>query len=67
MFFMLISNPVDLQYIIYDTNGFIADVGGYLGLLLGQSIYGLYEVVSNWLGYRLIKCHRAEAGIKYAA
>ena len=63
----MLSNPIDLQYKIYDTNGFIADVGGYLGLLLGQSIYGLYEVVSNWLGYRLIKRHTTESTIKSAA
>ena len=30
-----------LQYIIYVFNDWIADVGGYLGLLLGQSIFGL--------------------------
>ena len=41
------------QYIIYDINDFIADVGGYLGLLLGQSIYGIYELLTTWLGYRL--------------
>ena len=31
------------QYIIYDGNELIADVGGYLGLLLGHSIFSLYK------------------------
>ena len=30
------------QYIIYDFNSFIGDVGGFLGLLLGYSILSLY-------------------------
>ena len=43
------------QYIVYDVNSLIADVGGYLGLLLGQSIYGIFEMATYWLKYR-IKC-----------
>ena len=31
------------QYVVYDFNSFIADVGGYMGLLLGYSILGLYD------------------------
>ena len=31
------------QYIIYHFNSFIADVGGYMGLLLGSSILSLYD------------------------
>ena len=42
---MHLINEYPLQYYIYDQNSFIADVGGYLGLLLGQSIYGIYEVL----------------------
>ena len=38
-----------LQYIVYDSNAFIADAGGYLGLLLGQSIFGFYEIVTKWI------------------
>ena len=41
-----------LQYIIYDWNNFVADVGGYLGLLLGQSVYGMYEILTNCHSYR---------------
>ncbi len=29
------------EYLIYDTTSFIADVGGYLGLLLGHSMYSI--------------------------
>ena len=39
------------QYLVYDWNSFIADVGGYLGLLLGQSCLGMYHLIvtpSNW-------------------
>ena len=31
------------QYIIYDTSSFIADVGGYMGLMLGVSLMSIYE------------------------
>ena len=30
------------QYMIYDVDSFIADIGGYMGLLLGSSILSLY-------------------------
>ena len=30
------------QYVIYDTDSFFADVGGYMGLLLGSSLISLY-------------------------
>ena len=46
------SNLFDsAQYLVYDWNSFIADVGGYLGLLLGQSCLGMYHLMvtpSNW-------------------
>ena len=29
------------QYRIYDEGSFVADVGGYLGLLLGHSIFSM--------------------------
>ena len=31
------------QYIIYDTSSFIADIGGYMGLMLGVSLMSIYE------------------------
>ena len=35
------------EYLTYDINSFIADVGGYLGLLLGWSILSIYEFLGN--------------------
>ena len=43
------SYSVGEEYIVYDTSNFIADVGGYLGLLVGQSILGLYYWSAEWL------------------
>ena len=37
------------QYIIYDTNSFIADVGGYMGLLLGSSLLSLYNEIEAFV------------------
>ena len=37
------------EYLLYDLNSFVADVGGYLGLLLGQSLYGIYQLVASKL------------------
>ena len=31
------------QYVTYDYDSFIADVGGYLGLLLGYSVLSLFQ------------------------
>ena len=47
------------QYIIYDTDSFIADVGGYMGLLLGYSIMSLYVEIESLLKrmiQRLFSC-----------
>ena len=43
---VIFSSP---QYIIYDGNAFLADVGGYLGLLLGQSLFGIYDIIATGL------------------
>ena len=37
------------QYVIYDMNSFIADVGGYMGLLLGCSLLSLYNEMETLL------------------
>ena len=37
------------QYVIYDINSFIADVGGYMGLLLGFSLSSIYADVESFL------------------
>ena len=34
------------QYYIYDMDSLIADIGGYMGLLLGQSLLGLYHIAA---------------------
>jgi hypothetical protein len=41
------------QYVIYDSDSFIADVGGFLGLLLGHSAYSVYREVEDWVGRRV--------------
>ena len=35
------------QYLIYDWDSFIADVGGFLGLLLGWSMFSLYQDIAD--------------------
>ena len=37
---------------VYDWNDLVADIGGYLGLLLGQSVYGIFELLTLWLRRR---------------
>ena len=37
------------QYLIYDFDSFIADVGGYMGLLLGSSFLSLFDEVESYL------------------
>ena len=44
------------QYFIYDINSFIADVGGYMGLLLGSSILSLYYEVESLMVTLFKKC-----------
>ena len=53
------------EYMVYDTSNFLADVGGYLGLLVGQSILGIYYLSID-LGTKMkIRryVHRAEIKI----
>ena len=45
------------EYYIYDYVSFFADVGGYLGLLLGYSMWGMYHNFINWAhNYKLERC-----------
>ena len=37
------------QYVIYDFNSFISDVGGFLGLLLGYSALSIYDEMASIL------------------
>ena len=42
------------EYIVYDINDFIADVGGYLGLLLGHSVLSIYFTSVEWFTHTKI-------------
>ncbi len=42
------EHAVKEQYVVYDGNSFVADVGGYLGLLLGHSLLGIYRDTITW-------------------
>ena len=49
-FIMLSSSyKEEEQYVIYGVDSFIADVGGYMGLLLGSSLLSLYMAVEGCL------------------
>jgi hypothetical protein len=48
------QHDVYTHYIIYDGDSFIADVGGFLGLLLGHSAYSLWIEVEGWIMRRMI-------------
>ena len=55
------------QYIIYDTDSFVADVGGYMGLLLGCSIMSLYNEIDLLLSAGISKFifrHKTKVGNK---
>ena len=47
LFFADGSYEVKEQYRLYDSNNFFADVGGFLGLLLGCSIFSLYKGLTD--------------------
>ena len=51
------SYNVREEYIVYDTSNFIADVGGYLGLLMGHSILSIYYLSTGWLSKMKIGSH----------
>jgi hypothetical protein len=40
---------VKRDVLIYDGFNFIADFGGYMGILLGFSILSIFDVISNWI------------------
>ena len=47
------KHEVREHYRIYDSNNFIADFGGFLGLLLGHSLFGVYCMGEEYL-YKLL-------------
>ena len=42
------------QYYVYDFNSFFADVGGYMGLLLGSSLLSIYDEIGQWLNWKKV-------------
>ena len=36
------------QFRVYDGDSFVADVGGYMGLLLGHSVVSIYRFALQW-------------------
>ena len=44
------SYKVEEQYILYEMDSFIADVGGYMGLLLGFSLLSIYMAFEDCIG-----------------
>ena len=49
--FLIVDKSIEdrKQYVIYDFNSFIADIGGFLGLLLGFSILSIYDEIEKML------------------
>jgi hypothetical protein len=47
--FQTTRHDVMEQYIIYDSDSFIADVGGFLGLLLGHSAFSIWMSMEIWV------------------
>ena len=50
--------PVKEQYYIYDGANFIADFGGYLGLLLGYSLLAFYDTLVELIKTIYEKCNK---------
>ncbi len=46
----------------YDLNNVIADIGGYLGLLLGASILSIYNYLYDFCKSRLSKAFKVNGG-----
>ena len=38
---LFMQAEVSNEYLVYDINSFLADAGGYMGLLLGESLFSL--------------------------
>ena len=48
-YFMDGGFEVKEEYYIYDSTSFLADIGGYMGLLLGYSWLSLYLMIAEWI------------------
>ena len=51
------------EYLIYDFDSFIADVGGYMGLLLGSSFLSLFDEIESYLR-ALYRASSKKSGLK---
>ena len=58
------KHEVREQYRIYDANSFIADFGGFLGLLLGHSLFGMYCLGEDWIFARINKICRSNKTVQ---
>ena len=54
------SYKVEEQYLLYQMDSFIADVGGYMGLLLGVSLLSLYKATDLCMRKILRKAGRGK-------
>ena len=44
---------VKRDVLIYDGFNFIADFGGYMGILLGFSILSIFDAISSWIWQKM--------------
>ena len=51
------------QYVIYEVGSFIADVGGYMGLLLGGSLLSLYMAMETYMRKLLSRSCRGKIDV----
>ena len=52
------------QYLTYDYRSFVADFGGYLGLLLGSSLLTFYDLFKRW-ATTIIRCIKDKSDKKH--
>ncbi len=50
------SHFVRKEYLLYDLDSLVADVGGYMGLLLGHSLLSLFYKLSQWSAESSRRC-----------
>ena len=66
IFLRILSSKHEVRehYRIYDGNSYIADFGGFLGLLLGHSLFGMYCLVENWIFAGLNRVFQGKKPVK---
>ncbi len=47
-YFRTTTHFVRREYMLYGFDSFVADVGGYLGLLLGHSLLSIFYKTADW-------------------